>query len=153
MKVLTCFALLAALSCQLFGQAAAGNITGTVTDASGAAVPKAKVDLQNAATGVVHSTLTDAGGVYRFTNLRVGTGTGPSVGGQRPRNNSFNVEGVDNNRKDVTGPIVYVPNDAVAEFSLLQNQFSAEHGHSSGGQFNTVIRGGTNDLHGGIYEY
>jgi len=83
----------------------------------------------------------------------VGVGTGPSVGGQRPRNNNFTIEGVDNNRKDVTGPTVSVPNDAVAEFTVLQNQFSAEFGHSSGGQFNTVLRGGTNELHGVLYEY
>ncbi|HJZ97672.1 MAG TPA: hypothetical protein VKE70_14280, partial [Candidatus Solibacter sp.] len=83
----------------------------------------------------------------------LGVGTGPSVGGQRPRNNSFNVEGVDNNRKDVTGPIVAIPNDAVEEFSVLQNQFSAEFGHSSGGQFNTVLRSGSNEMHGGVWEY
>lgn len=249
MKLLSCLLLTAALACQMFGQAAAGNITGTVADASGAAVPKAKVDLQNLQTGVSNSTTTDSSGVYRVSNLLIGnytltvnapgftnktlkdiaielnktttanvslevggvatslevvdaaalidtttaqvantydrrsaadlpvatntfgvlnlsllgagissagglgTATGPSVGGQRPRNNSFNIEGVDNNRKDVTGPIAYVPNDAVAEFSVLQNQFSAEYGHSSGGQFNTVIRGGTNELHGGGYEY
>src|SRR5436190_2639865 len=83
----------------------------------------------------------------------VGVGTGPSVGGQRPRNNNFTVEGVDNNRKDVTGPTVTIPNDAVAEFTVLQNQFSAEFGHSSGGQFNTVMRGGTNAMHATVYEY
>ena len=82
-----------------------------------------------------------------------GTATGPSVGGQRPRNNSFTIDGIDDNRKDVTGPAVLVPNDAVAEFSVLQNQFSAEFGHSSGGQFNTVVKNGTNELHGSIYEY
>jgi len=63
----------------------------------------------------------------------VGAGTGPSVGGQRPRNNNFMVEGTDNNRKDITGPVVTLPNDSVAEFSVLQNQFAAEFGHSSGG--------------------
>jgi hypothetical protein len=78
---------------------------------------------------------------------------GPSVGGQRPRNNNFTIEGVDNNRKDVTGPTLSIPNDSVAEFTVLQNQFSAEFGHSSGGQFNTVLRGGTNTIHGSIYEY
>ncbi|MEO8593644.1 MAG: carboxypeptidase regulatory-like domain-containing protein [Candidatus Solibacter sp.] len=83
----------------------------------------------------------------------VGTGTGPSVGGQRPRNNNFMIDGVDNNRKDVTGPAVLIPNDAVQEFSVLQNQFSAEFGHSSGGQFNTVLRGGTNQVHGTVYDY
>ncbi|MFM2123923.1 MAG: hypothetical protein RL328_374, partial [Acidobacteriota bacterium] len=83
----------------------------------------------------------------------VGGGVGPSIGGQRPRNNNYLVEGSDNNRKDITGPLVALPNDAVQEFTLLQNQFSAEFGHSSGGQFNTVIRTGTNQVHGRFYEY
>lgn len=83
----------------------------------------------------------------------VGVGTGPSVGGQRPRNNDFTIEGVDNNNKSVTGPLVVIPNDSVAEFSLLQNQFSPEFGHSSGGQFNTVIKSGTNSFHGLAYIY
>lgn len=83
----------------------------------------------------------------------VGAGTGPSVGGQRPRNNNFTIEGVDNNSKSVTGPLAYVPNDAVAEFSLLQNQVSPEFGHSSGGQFNTLIKSGTNSFHGAAYLY
>jgi len=83
----------------------------------------------------------------------VGAGTGPSVGGQRPRNNNYIVEGTDNNRKDITGPVVNLPNDSVAEFSVLQNQFAAEFGHSSGGQFSAVIRRGSNDLHGTVYDY
>jgi hypothetical protein len=83
----------------------------------------------------------------------IGVGTGPSVGGQRPRNNNFTVEGVDNNRKDVTGPNTFVPSESVAEFALLQNQFQAEYGHSSGGQFNTIVKSGTNQFHGELYEY
>jgi len=83
----------------------------------------------------------------------IGAGTGPSVGGQRPRNNNFTIEGVDNNNKVTTGPLVIVPNDAVAEFSLLQNQFTPDFGHSSGGQFNTIIKSGTNSFHGSAYLY
>lgn len=83
----------------------------------------------------------------------VGAGSGPAVGGQRPRNNNYTIEGVDNNRKDITGALVQLPNDAVQEFSILQNQFSAEFGHSAGGQFNTVIKSGTNEVHGRVYEY
>ena len=83
----------------------------------------------------------------------VGYGTGPSIGGQRQTNNSFNIDGVDNNRHDVTGPMVLVPNDAIAEFSLLQNQFNPEFGGSSGGIFNSVIKSGTNEIHGSAYEY
>src|SRR5207245_8489977 len=86
-------------------------------------------------------------------NGGVGQGTGPSVGGQRPMNNNFTIEGVDNNNKTVTGPLVYVPTEATAEFTLIQNQVGAEFGHSSGGQFNTVIKSGANQTHGSAYEY
>ena len=83
----------------------------------------------------------------------VGLGEGPSVGGQRPRQNNFTIEGVDNTRQDVTGANIRVPNEAVEEFSMLQNQFNAEFGHSTGGQFNVALRSGTNATHGSVYEY
>jgi hypothetical protein len=83
----------------------------------------------------------------------VGVGEGPSVGGQRPYNNNFTVEGIDNNEKTTTGALIFVPNDAVSEFTLMQNQYSAEFGHSSGGQFNTNIKSGTNQVHGALYDY
>src|SRR4029077_16432640 len=90
-------------------------------------------------------------GVTQSSSL--GLGAGPSVGGQRPYNNNFTVEGVDNNNKAVTGNLITVPNDAVENFTLLANQFDTEFGHSSGGQFNTTIRSGTNGFHGSLYEY
>ena len=83
----------------------------------------------------------------------MGLGTGPSVGGQRPRDNNFTVEGVDNNNKSVTGTLITVPNDAVENFTLIANQYNSEFGHSSGGQFNTTIKSGTNNFHGSLYEY
>jgi hypothetical protein len=46
--------------------------------------------------------------------------------------------------------VVGVPNDAVAEFTFLQNQFGADFGHSSGGQFNQVVKSGTNQFHGSL---
>ena len=83
----------------------------------------------------------------------VGVGSGGSIGGQRPRNNNFMVDGVDNNDKSITGPQVYVSPEVVAEFSLLQNQFSAEFARSNGGQFLTVTKSGTNDFHGSVYGF
>jgi hypothetical protein len=80
-------------------------------------------------------------------------GTGPSISGQRPTNNNYTVEGVDNNNKSTPAPVINIPNDAVQNFTVLQNQFSPEFGHSSGGQFNTVINSGTNKVHGRVYEY
>src|SRR5450755_738552 len=101
-------------------------------------------------TGVINLSLLSAGVT---TSGGAGYGEGPSVGGQRPTNNNFTIEGVDNNRLDITGPTVTVPNDAVAEFSVLANQFSPDFGHSSGGQFNEVVKSGTNEFHGAAYEY
>jgi hypothetical protein len=102
------------------------------------------------ALGVINLSLLQAG-VGSTGGL--GAGTGPAVGGQRPRNNNFTVEGIDENDKGVTGPVMYVPNDAVQNFTILQNQFSAEFGHSTGGQFNTSVMSGTNSFHGSAYEY
>ncbi|HEY6181375.1 MAG TPA: carboxypeptidase regulatory-like domain-containing protein [Terriglobales bacterium] len=90
-------------------------------------------------------------GVTQSSSL--GIGAGPSVGGQRPYNNNFTVEGVDNNNKALTGNLISVPNDAVENFTLLTNQFNTDFGHSSGGQFNTTIKSGTNNFHGSFYEY
>lgn len=100
--------------------------------------------------GVLNLSLLQAG---VSTSGGVGAGTGPAVGGQRPRDNNFTIEGVDNNNKSVTGPLVIVPNDAVQEFSVLTNQFSPEFGHSNAGQFNTVVKTGTNDIHGEAFGY
>lgn len=108
-------------------------------------LPSASIGL-----GVLNLSLLQAG---VSTTGGLGMGSGPSVGGQRPRNNNFTIDGVDNNSKSVTGPQVFVPNDAVQEFTLLQNQFTAEYGHSSGGQFNTIVKTGTNQLHGLLYDY
>ncbi len=109
-------------------------------------------DLPNTATGsgVLNLSLLQAG---VGTSGSVGAGTGPSVGGQRPRNNNFTVEGIDNNSGSVTGPLVSIPNDAIAEFTLVANQYSPDFGHSSGGQFNQVVKSGTNEFHGTLYEY
>ena len=101
-------------------------------------------------SGIINLSLLSAG---VGSSGAVGLGTGPSVGGQRPRNNNFTIEGIDNNSGSVTGPLVTLPNDAVSEFSVQQNQISPEFGHSSGGQFNQVVKSGGNTLHGTAYEY
>lgn len=76
------------------------------------------------------------------------TGIGGSVGGTRPRDNNFTVDGVDDNNLGVTGNNSTVIPDAVAEFNLTTNQFTAEYGHSAGGQFSLVTKTGTNNWHG-----
>lgn len=113
-------------------------------------VAAADLPVSTTGSGVLNLALYNAGVA---TSGGLGVGTGPSIAGQRPRDNNFTIEGVDNNSKSVTGPLVYVPNDAVSEFSTLQNIFSPEFGHSNGGQFNTIVKSGTNQVHGLVYSY
>jgi carboxypeptidase family protein/TonB-dependent receptor-like protein len=142
----------AVTSIEVSGQAAAldtttAQITNTFDQRLTQDLPSTS---SNGGSGVLNLSLLSAGVA---SGGGIGAGTGPAIGGQRPRNNNFTVEGVDNNDKSVTGPLVPIPNDAVAEFTLLQNQFSPEFGHSSGGQFNTIIKSGTNAYHGEAYLY
>jgi outer membrane receptor protein involved in Fe transport len=242
----TCLAI---FSVSAFAQANSGDLTGSVLDSSGAAIPNATVIATNDDTGVQSTTATNAGGVYRFSNLPigrytvsasatgfttdtlknvdltlntvvtsnltltvgkvgttvevsasaatidtttaqlqstftttqvqelpqtamgsgvynlallgagvstsggVGQGFGPAVAGQRPDNNSFFLDGQSNNNYYDPAPLVYVSNEAIAEFTLLQNQFAPEFGGGSGGIFSAVVKSGTNQIHGSIYEY
>ena len=152
-------------------QLAPGLVTETVTITAGGAelVDTTSANLSKAFSSrqVVELAQTTAGpagspaGVNNLALLApgvtssggVGVGTGGSVGGQRPRNNNFVVDGVDNNDKSVTGPQSYISPDEVAEFTLLQNQFSAEFARSNGGNFLTVTKSGTNDFHGTAYGF
>jgi len=253
-RATTILLLLAGLAVLGFGQALDGTIVGTVTDASGAAVPNVAITATNKDTGVKYTTTATAAGEYRINDVPVGRydvnatasgftpmtkadvsvelnhistanmtltvgsvttvvevqeanaqidtstaqlqtafdskqsvdiplagisrvlgtsgiynlsltgagvatsggigqGTGPSISGQRPENNSFTVDGVDNDDRYGTGPAMLISNEAVAQFNVLQNQFSAEFGGASGGVFNVVVKSGTNSLHGSIYEY
>ncbi len=126
------------------------NINTTYTARQAQFLPFTASGPSGGSLGVINLSLLGAG---VSSSGGVGYGTGPSVGGQRPTNNNFMVEGVDNNDRSVTGPMVRIANEAVAEFSLQQNQFSPEFGHSTGGQFNTILRSGTNEIHGSLYEY
>src|ERR1017187_2508954 len=87
------------------------------------------------------------------TSGGVGQGFGPAVAGQRPDNNSFFLDGQSNNNYYNPAFLVYVSNEAISEFTLLQNQFAPEFGGGSGGIFSTIVKSGTNQLHGAIYEY
>src|SRR5580700_2035970 len=55
-----------------FGQAVFGSIVGTVTDSSGAAVPKAKVTIVDVGKGISYPNTTNETGNYGQTHLIVG---------------------------------------------------------------------------------
>src|SRR3979411_2080342 len=71
--VMVSLALIAlAVSTPVYAQVAGAALSDTATDASGAAVPNAKVSIKNSATGVVREVTTDSAGFYSAPNLLPG---------------------------------------------------------------------------------
>lgn len=76
------------------------------------------------------------------------------INGQRNRANNFLLDGTDNNDQFTAGRLASRTNlDAVQEFRVSANNFSAEFGRNSAGQINVVIKSGTNDFRGSLYEF
>ncbi|MFP5227326.1 MAG: carboxypeptidase regulatory-like domain-containing protein, partial [Acidobacteriota bacterium] len=90
-----------------------------------------------------------------------GQGSGVSAGGSRPTNNNYLVDGGDANDPRVpsgsagnTGSAISaVPLDAIAEFSVITSNASAEFGRSSGAVVNVVTKSGSNALHASAWEF
>src|SRR5215813_12688646 len=241
-----------------FAQAVSGTILGTVTDATGAVVPGAKVTAVNEGTGLTRTMNADANGEYLFPSMPTGRYTvmaevtgfktlalsnielgvdqraridlkletgaltetvsvaaeapllqtssselGTTVGneqiealplngrnfvnltrtvpgvlrgipganidgagslawrasasfsanGQRPRDNNYMLDGVDNNETWLQTVVLFPSVDALDEFKMQTSTYSAEFGHSLGGVVNLQIKSGTNALHGSGFEF
>jgi hypothetical protein len=89
-----------------------------------------------------------SGGV--FENERANEAV--SVNGLRVSNNNFLLNGVDNNEFGLGGVVVLPPPDAIQEFRTEENSMSAEFGRG-GAAVNVVLKSGTNQIHGGAYEF
>jgi hypothetical protein len=89
---------------------------------------------------------------------RVSGSYGFSVDGARSLQNNFLLDGIDNNSNlgDVLNESSYViqpPIDAIEEFKVQTNDYSAEFGRGNGAILNAVIKSGTNGYHGDVFEY
>ncbi|HZQ70249.1 MAG TPA: TonB-dependent receptor [Terriglobales bacterium] len=245
----------------MWAQGGVGELTGLVSDPSGAVVSNATVTLSNTATGDKRTTVTTAAGVYRFSALPVvgsytletspkgfksvkvtdvvvsvgtttsrdiklelgasseqvtveagqqlvqteeaavsqlvdrrvwenmplearnandfvnliagavpeqiagGTFRGAAVNGTRTGTGNFMVEGVDNNEQGQGGVAVCgtacgqggantsISPDAIQEYRVISHDFNAEYGKAGGFVTDTVLKGGTNQFHGSLFEY
>jgi Carboxypeptidase regulatory-like domain/TonB dependent receptor-like, beta-barrel len=250
------------ISTPVYSQIVGGTLSGTITDASGAAVPNSTIAIKNGATGVITNAVSNAQGLYNAPNLlpgsyevtvtaagfdttvisnvvlavgaqqvlnfsmkvgsvsekvqvseiapdvqlasatisgvidsntvlqlplngrswtdlaalqagvstiramvsvaspdRLGRGLGVqlSVTGGRPQQNNYLLNGVSINDYSNQSPGSILGGnlgvDAVAEFSVLTTNYSAEYGRTSGGVVSAIGRSGTNQFHGSAFEF
>lgn len=85
---------------------------------------------------------------YDPTKTEVG---GISYGGATGRNVIINVDGGDNNDGVVRGLLQQFSAEAIQEYKVTTQRYSAEYGRSTGGVVNVITKSGTNDLRGSLF--
>jgi len=76
-----------------------------------------------------------------------------SVNGDGGRNVNVTVNGVDNKDNTVGGPVMQLPLEAVQEFVISTQRFSALNGRSEGAAINMITKQGTNNYHGSVFGF
>jgi Carboxypeptidase regulatory-like domain len=251
--------LIISTSVAVWAQAGTGELTGLVTDPTGAVLSAGKIELTNAQTGLVYVTATSSAGMYRFVGLPVvgtytltmqptgfkavkvanivisvgttitqdiklevgmagetvtveagaelvqtgdasvsglvdrriwetmplevrnqnsfielvagavqsdqtGNTRGSAVNGARGGASNYQVEGFDNNDQgqagrgqlsgyDAGGAVTSISPEAIQEYRVITNGFAAEYGKGGGFVTDTVLKSGTNQWHGSLFEY
>ena len=85
---------------------------------------------------------------YDPTKNRIGV---VAVDGSSGRNVNVTVNGIDDKDNTVGGPVMQLPLEAVAEFQVSTQRFSAANGRSEGMLITAITKSGTNELHGSLY--
>jgi hypothetical protein len=85
---------------------------------------------------------------YDPTKNRIGVF---ATNGSSGRNVNLTVNGVDDKDNTVGGPVMQLPLEAVSEFNISTQRFSAANGRSEGAAVNVITKSGTNDFHGSIF--
>jgi outer membrane receptor protein involved in Fe transport len=108
-------------------------------------------------TGVSQILTQYPGAATATTRLSRGLGAQLTIGGNRPQQNSYRLDGVNINDYanggpgSVSGATLGV--DAVQEFSVITSDAPAEYGRMSGGVVNSITRQGSNQFHGSAYDF
>src|SRR5260221_12480472 len=74
-----------------------------------------------------------------------------ATNGSGGRNVNVTVNGIDNKDNTVGGPVMQLPLEAIEEFNISTQRFSAANGRSEGAAINVVTKSGTNDFHGSLF--
>ena len=130
------------------------TLGGTVTGAPIQNLPlngRNTLDLALTQPGVVP--IADDLGTYGTSNGGSNGFGGISVAGGRGDAVTYLLDGGLNNRV-TSNQVVFNPNpEAVEEFRLMENNYTAEYGRNGGGTISVVLKSGTNSPHGSLYDY
>jgi outer membrane receptor protein involved in Fe transport len=108
-------------------------------------------------TGVSQVLTQFPGAATATTRLSRGLGAQLTIGGNRPQQNSYRLDGININDYanggpgSVSGATLGV--DAVQEFNVIASDAPAQYGRMSGGVINSITRQGTNQFHGSAYDF
>src|SRR5687767_8577179 len=75
------------------------------------------------------------------------------VNGNRESANNYLYDGIDNNDRLTLALVIRPAIEAIKEFKIQTNLYSAEQGRNPGGQVDVVTKSGTNEVHGVVYEF
>jgi hypothetical protein len=75
------------------------------------------------------------------------------INGSSGRNVNVTVNGIDNKDNTVGGPVMQFPLEAIQEFNIATQRFSAANGRSEGAAVNVVTKSGSNTWHGSAYVF
>lgn len=147
---------------------------GTVSETVEITAQVATVDTTNATTGQTigeqtvrdlplatqnyQQLLTLSTGTYSELNASTQLGRGTTkvfVNGQREDNNNYLIEGITATDYNVAqNYYVPLPNpDVIQEFKVQTSLYDATQGRNGGGNVNAVLRTGSRELHGDVYEF
>ena len=139
-------------------QLASSTISGVIDSNTVLQLPlngRSWTDLATLQAGV--STIRAIVSVASPDRLGRGLGVQLSVTGGRPQQNNYLLNGVSINDYSNQSPGSILGGnlgvDAVAEFSVLTTNYSAEYGRTSGGVVSAIGRSGTNQFHGSAFEF
>lgn len=79
--------------------------------------------------------------------------SGLNVGGQRGRSTQVNVDGADFTDNSINAARTTVSMEAVQEYQVATNSYTAEFGRATGGVVNVVTKRGTNDFRGNVFGF
>ncbi len=134
-----------------------GDVTSLITEKQVTEIPlngRNYAQLVTLVPGVSPVTQAGAGGAFGTRGTGLDSHVDMSVNGNQSNANLWTVDGVNNMDVGSNATLLVFPSiDAIKEFRVERNSFSAEYGQAQGAVINLITKGGSNTFHGTAFEF